>query len=139
MWGATAPSFVTLSQRNRFNPRTRVGCDSYHKIFNKVRSVSIHAPVWGATNHKAADNLVRHVSIHAPVWGATLSQARRKNRLSFNPRTRVGCDKLMLPQWCQSCFSIHAPVWGATARVSFPIAQVLFQSTHPCGVRPRSF
>ena len=32
-----------------FNSRTRVGCDQAHKIARLRDSVSIHAPVWGAT------------------------------------------------------------------------------------------
>ncbi len=58
----------------------------------------------------------RHVPvlIHAPAWGATCRVAQR-------------------------CFpenvSIHAPAWGATAWVRWPCQQVVFQSTHPRGVR----
>ena len=33
--------------------------------------------------------------------------------------------------------SIHAPVWGATIICSQSINALGFQSTHPCGVRPR--
>ena len=80
--------------------------------------VSIHAPVWGATNRIAMSLTnksfqsthpcgVRHpikrrhsgmvsVSIHAPVWGAT---------------------KLIHLLIIQVCVSIHAPVWGATSVV----------------------
>ena len=32
--------------------------------------------------------------------------------------------------------SIHAPVWGATITSTFKHSVLLFQSTHPCGVRP---
>ena len=35
------------------------------------------------------------VSIHAPAWGATTVFTHKTTRLDgFNPRTRVGCDKL---------------------------------------------
>ena len=33
--------------------------------------VSIHAPVWGATNQDNSQDFTITVSIHAPVWGAT--------------------------------------------------------------------
>ena len=33
--------------------------------------------------------------------------------------------------------SIHAPVWGATIVWGMPFLLILFQSTHPCGVRRR--
>ena len=77
---------------------------------------------------------------------------------SFNPRTRVGCDFFRSLAFGTSGVSIHAPAWGATGvsrgfaapipcfnprtRVgcdlrplvrAFPI--LLFQSTHPRGVR----
>ena len=55
-----------------FNPRTHVGCDLQRRASGKRRSVSIHAPMWGATRcrlHHGASGL--HVSIHAPMWGAT--------------------------------------------------------------------
>ena len=75
--------------------------------------VSIHAPVWGATyvlmlvltiyrfqsTHPCGVRpgdyviaMVDHVSIHAPVWGATSLKRKKRLTLSFNPRTRVGCD-----------------------------------------------
>ena len=33
--------------------------------------VSIHAPVWGATQLLLTERQALDVSIHAPVWGAT--------------------------------------------------------------------
>ena len=79
----------------RFNPRARVGRDLKKMAEQgKLTTVSIHAPVWGATGIRPADHgrcIV--VSIHAPVWGATLR----------------------LPAGVQVAHvSIHAPVWGAT-------------------------
>ena len=98
-----------------FNPRTRMGCDQRYNQPAAAKRVSIHAPVWGATDrahfcetqnrfqstHPYGVRLREvgifaqdpDVSIHAPVWGAT-----------------KGVDLIAL-----SCnVSIHAPVWGAT-------------------------
>ena len=64
--------------------------------FSSYRTVSIHAPAWGATR-AAIDNALKNtaVSIHAPAWGATQRSRRAVQcRACFNPRTRVGCD------WC---------------------------------------
>ena len=33
--------------------------------------ISIHAPVWGATNISDVRKRIEKISIHAPVWGAT--------------------------------------------------------------------
>ena len=100
--------------------------------------VSIHAPAWGATIAPAIspaaeskfqsthprgvrryqnryDEYRGHVSIHAPAWGATLrSVPTISSRMSFNPRTRVGCDQGM---------------------ENTPTSLSTFQSTHPRGVR----
>ena len=78
------------------------------------------------------------VSIHAPAWGATLLPREESTvTAGFNPRARVGRDKMMGPTtipvtWFQSTrprgarpiratrsapardVSIHAPAWGAT-------------------------
>ena len=76
--------------------------------------VSIHAPVWGATGTRCHILKVAKVSIHAPVWGATTAN---------------------LANWRGFSVSIHAPVWGATVHIFRNTQLVLFQSTHPCGVR----
>ncbi len=77
------------------------------------------------------------VSIHAPVWGATnraFSFARRKP--CFNPRARAGRDpRLRLVHGPDRAVSIHAPVRGATGRYWTVAPATLFQSTRPCGAR----
>ena len=57
------------------------------------------------------------VSIHAPAWGATSSSGWRRpgQHPCFNPRTRVGCDP-------KNPYEI--------------VKELVFQSTHPRGVRP---
>ena len=77
--------------------------------------VSIHAPVWGATERAEKIWGFVYVSIHAPVWGATIPQTddcqmlgfqstlpygerprcqEKENRIDscFNPRSRMGSD-----------------------------------------------
>ena len=59
------------------------------------------------------------ISIHAPVWGATCrAGACSAWTKHFNPRARVGRDCPLTP-----CFSTGTP----------------FQSTRPCGARPKSY
>ena len=92
--------------------------------------------MWGATSSDYKQPRDLKVSIHAPVWGATNCKHASTTRLSFNPRTRVGCDLLKFleavrpasfnPRTRVGCdispfahdfyqkVSIHAPVWGAT-------------------------
>ncbi len=68
------------------------------------------------------------VSIHAPVKGATLIAAKVwRGTLSFNPRTREGCDYTLLLVGEQLlAVSIHAPMKGAThiTRYRIPRAEV---------------
>ena len=118
-----------------FNPRTRVGCDALAavrwRIFlfqsthpcgvrpantanAAIQTVSIHAPVWGATS--SYDNSIPYdyVSIHAPVWGATSIPVRGNAGGWFQSTHPCGVrlPPVSLCSWCR-----------------------LFQSTHPCGVR----
>ena len=77
-----------------FNPRTPVGCDnSYNGYYCDLHHVSIHAPLWGATQPGPPPQ--------------TPSDC-------FNPRTPVGCDSTCATQTLWSSVSIHAPLWGAT-------------------------
>ena len=126
------------------------------------RVVSIHAPAWGATDQNASAWAAKFVSIHAPAWGATQGGPEQSGcGCSFNPRTRVGCDrppcpwKIRPPQFQSThprgvrpsagqvtldCLpvSIHAPAWGATPPApATPSPTRWFQSTHPRGVRRR--
>ena len=72
MWGATFRSVLLLNKlqfqsthpcgvrrgladglprHKDFNPRTHVGCDCPLRPCLTVKSISIHAPMWGATQH----------------------------------------------------------------------------------------
>ena len=94
VWGATKETVVLMAgyefqsthpcgvrqfrpqgriNRQCFNPRTRVGCDTIRTTHGFFSKVSIHAPVWGATNWGNSLAAIQTVSIHAPVWGATSS------------------------------------------------------------------
>ena len=134
--GCDGTFYVPQLHLNRFNPRTRVGCDSYcawaawlaefqsthpcgvrrYFAFHDYdsRFVSIHAPVWGATTKAGDYNRQVKVSIHAPVWGATCVLIVCLCIGCFNPRTRVGCDQSSGAWVAHMVVSIHAPVWGAT-------------------------
>ncbi len=82
-----------------------------------VSSISIHAPVKGATHKNFFDGSPQlRISIHAPVKGATHG-SRWQDCLDhdFNPRTREGCDEGNAKATKRGfTISIHAPVKGAT-------------------------
>ena len=93
--------------------------------------------MWGATLQLLIRDRSWSVSIHAPVWGATADNvrvcpahrfqstrpcgARRTETQSigastgFNPRARVGRDDPPGRYAGKRKVSIHAPVWGATS------------------------
>ena len=55
--------------------------------------ISIHAPVWGATDSDVIRVRLKGISIHAPVWGATnIKRLIQLAFLNFNSRSRVGSD-----------------------------------------------
>ena len=58
-----------------FNPRSRVGSDvSVGDRVLRTGYISIHAPAWGATEHRQNQRMSEHISIHAPAWGATVTK-----------------------------------------------------------------
>ena len=102
-WGATRGACRRVALYKKFqstHPRgVRLGYASGAACGG---SVSIHAPAWGATRTPKKHRRGLLVSIHAPAWGATEKElARRYEITSFNPRTRVGCDKWGHPQTWQ--------------------------------------
>ena len=98
-----------------FNPRTRMGCDAtlLSRYFRRSEFQSTHPH--GVRPSAASVILRRSISIHAPAWGAT---AHRRNSIHaagyFNPRTRMGCDLDHVRVFRRRRISIHAPAWGAT-------------------------
>ena len=117
-WGAT-PSSCPLGLRSgRFNPRTRVGCDALPRCSRES------GPSFQSTHPRGV-----RPRTTAPHFG--------EHR--FNPRTRVGCDAATSVQTVGlTRVSIHAPAWGATRDGQMALSAILFQSTHPRGVRPSS-
>ncbi len=147
---------MLIAQRMaRFNPRARTGRDARHRRrSSRHHSVSIHAPVRGATFLRACCRRCSHgfnprartgrdpsTRLRQQLTQAFQSTrpygARRRSAglhpvTSFNPRARTGRDhgahrRLQV--------SIHAPVRGATGHAAVDIGDSTFQSTRPCGAR----
>ena len=91
--GATQCHAVDKHGHECFNSRTRKGCDNRSLDFPPLPTlVSIHAPVKGATKRPDSFIFSPVVSIHAPVKGATVIITANNMYISFNSRTRKGCD-----------------------------------------------
>ena len=111
MKGATLGAISDELLQMVYNPRSREGSDQLQNNINILGiSVSIHAPVKGATCARPAHQAALRVSIHAPVKGAT--------------------GVRWLADW-PPAVSIHAPVKGATVTLSRRGFSAGFQSTLP--------
>ena len=121
-----------------FNPRLRVGGDRDGGGLRRFcRYVSIHASAWEATQRGRKCSVTIWVSIHASAWEATLIgvsildkirvsihasawEATRGGcqcclwRSCFNPRLRVGGERLHGVSKAAISVSIHASAWEAT-------------------------
>ena len=99
--------------------------------------VSIHAPTRGATICNRFYYWTVPVSIHAPTRGATCRWKNRKCYWSFNPRTHEGCD-YKIQQIISRIWSFNPRTHEGCDVSLFYTApkRIVFQSTHPRGVRP---
>ena len=103
---------------SNFNPRTHVGCDSSASSFEYIpRSISIHAPTWGATFSKDGQDgrIFEFQSTHPRGVRQAIKDCccQTQQFQSTHPR---GVRRMMFAQ----------RMWGNGE----------FQSTHPRGVRP---
>ena len=114
-WGATSSSLthsdtsVLFQSTHPRGVRLDTGIPGGRQVL-----VSIHAPTWGATFFKVFVRLFNAFQSTHPRGVRHSALLKRITRVSFNPRTHVGCDS--------------APAFH-------PIRGCLFQSTHPRGVR----
>ena len=128
-------SFVDANVRN-FNPRTHVGCDAI-KFPSQLLSRSFQSTHPRGVRRSAFWQTLANVYFNPRTHVGCDDRNRipRTRSPYFNPRTHVGCDTVtgylehVLP------ISIHAPTWGATPAVSLLKDSLIFQSTHPRGVR----
>ena len=75
-------------------------------------------PAWGATAFIYKCLFRLRISIHAPRVGRDARDLRRRRyRPHFNPRARVGRDRLCHLVNLDLAISIHAPAWGATQAI----------------------
>ena len=97
---------VSVRKILSFNPRTRTGCD-----VNKIRKsiliiVSIHAPARGATNNTVGRSPSRPFQSTHPHGVRQIVFVQLTHNYGFNPRTRTGCDPLMIVlNYFLSCFN----------------------------------
>ena len=99
-------------------------------------TISIHAPMWGATGKYARNWRFKKFQSTHPCGVRPLRPFKRFDTVQFQSTHPCG---VRLPafalRFLLTIISIHAPMWGATNHRFSHHHPVLFQSTHPCGVR----
>ena len=158
--GCDSPPSSSLLLHDVFQSTHPHGVRHFNGVLPKAQyGVSIHAPTWGATTlilcsvsrfsfqstHPHGVRLLLQVetlildrfqSTHPHGVRQPWGLINLSYTISFNPRTHMGCDfNGVLPK-AQYGVSIHAPTWGATLRLVRYKLVLMFQSTHPHGVRP---
>ena len=143
---------------NRFNPRTRMGCDTVRRINSISRSsfqsTHPHGVRPGATHdcnspckfqstHPHGVRLPHRTSTYSePLFQSTHPHGVRPLVLSIALSRKVsihapawGATIVIFIKYQRRIVSIHAPAWGATTMIGSIIGGAMFQSTHPHGVR----
>ena len=157
-WGATKRLACAEVILSNFNPRTHVGCD------RSARMITASSRNFNPRTHVGCDGATPDVGAKILQFQSTHPRGVRRNSSTngilsyyFNPRTHVGCDieaakcgkskwiSIHAPTWGATPFtgalgfiliiSIHAPTWGATKVRDDYNDLLIFQSTHPRGVR----
>ena len=135
------------------------GATTERYLQHPLRIVSIHAPTRGATRQnleyyrikkfqsthplgvRRRSCRIQHqgskVSIHAPTRGATrASKSHTYQRSSFNPRTHSGCDIFCCDNYSVILlFQSTHPLGVRRSFLTMELTSCWFQSTHPLGVR----
>ena len=114
-WGATNKFLLQVLFHLRFNPRTRMGCDK------QVPFASSLSSAFQSTHPHGVRLNDRLIILNPRLFQSTHPHGVRQitdyvytEIGSFNPRTRMGCDKVETGFLQEHRVSIHAPAWGAT-------------------------
>ena len=136
-WGATSRAMSKAIQLADFNPRTHVGCDlSVLCGMVAINHFNPRTHVGCDSSASVGETSVSHFNPRTHVGCDGSAGASLSLIFYFNPRTHVGCDlPADIAAFVFPYISIHAPTWGATRMYSSASSTVLFQSTHPRGVR----
>ena len=119
---------------NNFNPRSREGSDEGKAFIIRYHAIFQSTLPWRERRQCQILSLkLRFISIHAPVKGATtLSLPKKSTKPYFNPRSREGSDlRKWFKQWLKLLFQSTLP-WRER-RITIETLKVYrkFQSTLP--------
>ncbi len=98
-----------------------------------MRSVSIHAPVWGRPRLSAVRTRQQRFQSTPPCGGDKLLGIGLSQVIAFQSTPPCGGDVGNLRRTHVDPVSIHAPVWGRRSPSRHVRPSNSFQSTPPCG------
>ena len=132
--GSDSLHFLLKISQFNFNPRSREGSDEGKAFIIRYHAIFQSTLPWRERRQCQILSLkLRFISIHAPVKGATtLSLPKKSTKPYFNPRSREGSDlRKWFKQWLKLLFQSTLP-WRER-RITIETLKVYrkFQSTLP--------
>ena len=113
-WGTTRCSCIPCSCTH-FNPRSRVGNDSFSDKKMRELFISIHVPAWGTTTVQCEIQGSEKFQSTFPRGERLVINRKDSFYSNFNPRSRVGNDGFSISTvGVCDMISIHVPAWGTT-------------------------
>ena len=97
-----------------FNPRSRVGNDGETSRITFDNLISIHVPAWGTTADSCTSYYKKKFQSTFPRGERPYPSYSVYTSQYFNPRSRVGNDKIEVQEGLITAISIHVPAWGTT-------------------------
>jgi len=123
-----------------FNPHAPMGRDRIHAIDIQIfEHVSIHTPLWGATESTYRWCYPLTVSIHTPLWGAT-ENLKDKVRDKLFQSTRPYGARHKTKEWAGNLgvFQSTRPYGARLRSLIAGVTHLPFQSTRPYGARRKT-
>ena len=136
--GCDAIQFHNFRIMYSFNPRTHVGCDRFRLMIctRNIMFQSTHPRRVRLYYFKFYDYGLWFQSTHPRRVRPPKRITDKRNIMSFNPRTHVGCDRsALLIRNNTKCFNPRTHVGCDAACRSSYARDLQFQSTHPRRVR----
>ena len=132
------PDPIAVAHAEGFNPRPYARGDTTNIDYSGLTTVSIHAPMQGATAISRSTCSFNRVSIHAPMQGATVIKIdQRLPKLFQSTPLCKGRPLRFGSQIVLILVSIHAPMQGATLLIRLLLRLCMFQSTPLCKGRQK--
>ena len=113
-----------------------MGSDVPPVIFTNDISVSIHAPVWGATHNNPYSNKNNQFQSTLPYGERHEKSVSVVAEYGFNPRSRMGSDNMTgINCQCFKSFNPRSRMGSDQSKTTFNVSLLSFQSTLPYGER----